>query len=592
MPTSTRLRPHPAHAVIRTDPRTDAELIDHFAQYADHSAFTTLVHRHGPLVYGVCRRALGPSPDADDAFQATFVVLVRKVGAMTWRANLGPWLYGVAVQITRKARFKRDRRFAVEKQVDAMPQPEIAPRNAPESDELSRAFDEELAALPDDMRRAVVLCELQGRSRQQAAKELRISEGTLSSRLARARKLLRDRLTKRGFALVIPGAVILPAKLTAGTLELANESVGVVPTAVIELAQEALKAMTISKLKLGAVLSVMAIGFTAFGLTAHGGDEPKPVAKADPQVKPAGANEPAELKKGRFELSISLRSTPQPVATINGKEEISREEFGEYLIRKYGAKEVEGFVSQKIVESEAKKKGVQVSDAELQEAMAREVRYFAHRNMDFHKSVLPQTGMTEETWRQNILHRQVILEKLGSMDVTVTDDDLKKAFAVKFGGRRHVQIAMWSKGVEAKAVQDHYERAKREPLVFEQLAVKVQCFGGPKDGDNRLAMYDDLPSEGDKEVRAAAYALKTPGQVSDLIQTDEGTVAVKLVEIIPAQTGKKFEDEKDALIKHVTYQKRMGQAGKRYFELSEQAKPVYHIQPDPKTYPQPVSAKK
>jgi RNA polymerase sigma factor (sigma-70 family) len=127
----------------RDDLRTDAELLNRFVSLHEHSAFASLVVRHGPLVYGVCRRALGATADADDAFQATFLVLAQKAGSVPWRGNLGPWLFGVAHRIARKARFKRDRRFAVEKQVDAMPHPETAPPDRTETDELSRAFDEE-----------------------------------------------------------------------------------------------------------------------------------------------------------------------------------------------------------------------------------------------------------------------------------------------------------------------------------------------------------------------------------------------------------------------------------------------------------------
>ena len=186
----TRSRTNAAvHAAARRDPRTDADLLARFLAHRDEPAFAALVQRHGPLVCGVCRRALGPTADADDAFQATFLVLVQKAGGIRWRANLGPWLFGVAHRIA--------------PQGPVQPRPPVrrgetggrhaAPgthsrRTRAESDELSRAFDEELAALPEEMRRAVVLCELQGRSRQQAAKQLRISEGTLSSRLARAQE--------------------------------------------------------------------------------------------------------------------------------------------------------------------------------------------------------------------------------------------------------------------------------------------------------------------------------------------------------------------------------------------------------------------
>ncbi len=573
MPVLTRSRSTLAVYAARGDPRSDSELIVQFGSGRDESAFSTLVLRHGSLVYGVCRRALGPTADADDCFQATFLVLVQKAATIPWRSNLGPWLFGVAHRIAQKARFKRDRRFAVEKQVDTMPHPETTPANAIDSDELSRTFDEELAALPEEMRRAVVLCELQRRTRTQAAKELRISEGTLSSRLARARKTLRDRLAKRGFALAIPMAVTVSAKLTAATVGLLNGSAGVVPAAVWTLAQEALKTMAISKLKLGAVLVVLALGFTGFGLSASAEDDKKPQVKADPQVKPAAAVEKAK---------------PGPVATINGQG-IGREEFGDYLIRKYGAKEIEAFVSQKIIEAEAKKRGVKVTEADLKEAMAREIRYFEHQDREFQKTVLLQTGKSEEAWQRDILLPQVMLEKLCDEKVAVTDQELTNAFAVKFGGRRHVQFVHWPKTVELKAARDLYERAKREPLLFDQLAVRVQQYGFADAGESILAMYDDIRDGADRVVRDAAYALKSAGDVSDLIETEDGVIAVKLVEIVPPQKGKKFEDEKASLLANETYRKKMGQAGKRYFELNERAKPIYHIQPESLSQPQPTA---
>ena len=99
-------------AIACDDPRTDADLLRRFVESGDPPAFAALVDRHGPLVLGVCRRALGAAADADDAFQATFLVLIRKADTMPWRATVGPWLYGVAHRISQKARFKRDRRFA------------------------------------------------------------------------------------------------------------------------------------------------------------------------------------------------------------------------------------------------------------------------------------------------------------------------------------------------------------------------------------------------------------------------------------------------------------------------------------------------
>src|SRR5262245_35292383 len=130
-------------------PRTDADLLADFLRHADERAFAELVRRHGPMVLGVCRRALGP--DADDAFQATFLVLVRRARHTAWRDALGPWLYGVAVRVARKARAARARRWASERQASPMtPEPTVP---AAEPDDLIDVLDQELAALPEAYRR-------------------------------------------------------------------------------------------------------------------------------------------------------------------------------------------------------------------------------------------------------------------------------------------------------------------------------------------------------------------------------------------------------------------------------------------------------
>lgn len=571
--TATRSRTARAvHTATRDDPRPDPELLSQFVTHHDAAAFAAVVHRHGPLVYGVCRRTLGATADADDAFQAAFLVLAQKAGAIPWRGGLGPWLFGVAHRIARKARFKRDRRFAVEKQVDAMPHPETTPPDPIESDELSRAFDEELAALPEDMRRAVVLCELQGRSRQQAAKELRVGEGTLSSRLARARKLLHDRLANRGFGLVIPAAVGVSAKLTAATVGLVNGSAGVVPAAVAALTQEAVKAMTISKLELGAVLAAVAVGVSGFGL-AVGGDDIKPPAKADPQVKQA------------------VIPTTGPVATIGGQD-VSRAEFAEHLIRKYGAREIELFVNQKIIEVEAKKRGVTVSDADVEAAYRLDSESVNVKPSEFAAAVLAKHGKTEAEWREDVIRPRLILEKLSQAAGSVTDDDLKRVFERKYGEKRRVQVVSWAHLTDAKAVREQYERVKKEPLAFQQLAVRVQ-MATPTPGDTTvLTLGRTGMGFGAVAVTDAAFALTKQEEVSDLIQADGGWYAVRLIEIVPAAKDKTFEDERAALVAEATKEKQQQGIPKLFAKMKEDAKPVYHIQPEPKTYPQPLPAKK
>jgi hypothetical protein len=131
-------------AAAPPDPRTDAGLLADFLRHADQQAFAELVRRHGPMVLGVCRRALGP--DADDAFQATFLVLVRRARHTAWRDALGPWLHGVAVRVARKARAARARRLTSERQASPVTPEPTAPAAGP--DDLGDLLDRELTALP------------------------------------------------------------------------------------------------------------------------------------------------------------------------------------------------------------------------------------------------------------------------------------------------------------------------------------------------------------------------------------------------------------------------------------------------------------
>ena len=186
----------------------DRALVSRFATHNDQAAFAELVRRHGPLVWAACLRVAGHRQDAEDAFQAVFLVLVRKCAAIRDLDLLGNWLYGVAVRVAMKARRSAARRRAREVQVHAMPDP---PSPAVEAaPDLAPVLDEELAALPAWYRDAVGLCDLRGVSREEAARLLGIPEGTLSSRLANGRKKLAARLASRGVALSVAA---IPAAL-------------------------------------------------------------------------------------------------------------------------------------------------------------------------------------------------------------------------------------------------------------------------------------------------------------------------------------------------------------------------------------------
>jgi RNA polymerase sigma factor (sigma-70 family) len=173
----------------------DAQLLHRFRTQRDESAFTTLVQRYGAMVWSLCVRRLGETPEAEDAFQATFLVLVRKAASLHGPQQLGPWLYGVAYRTALKLRGQRARRTAREE-----PMPEQIAEERPEQmwTELRPVLDEEINRLPTKYRLPVLLCYLQALSTEEAAQRLACVKGTVFSRLSRARDLLRRRLVRRG----------------------------------------------------------------------------------------------------------------------------------------------------------------------------------------------------------------------------------------------------------------------------------------------------------------------------------------------------------------------------------------------------------
>ncbi|MGC8640475.1 MAG: RNA polymerase sigma factor, partial [Isosphaeraceae bacterium] len=177
---------------------SDAQLLERYLTARDEAAFEALVNQHGPMVLGLCRRLLRDPRDVEDAFQATFLVLVRKAPRIRDRGLLANWLYGVAYRVAVRARGNLLRRRARETSLG-----EIDPPATPDSDypqEIPPALDQELNRLPARYRSPLVLCYLKGLTHDQAAKALGCPVGTVRSRLARGRELLRDRLTRRGCA--------------------------------------------------------------------------------------------------------------------------------------------------------------------------------------------------------------------------------------------------------------------------------------------------------------------------------------------------------------------------------------------------------
>jgi RNA polymerase sigma factor (sigma-70 family) len=272
---------HLRQMVLRGDAAdmTDDRLLEAFVSRRDAAAFESLVRRHGPMVLGVCRRLLRDPHDVDDAFQAAFLVLARKAASVSPRRMVGNWLYGVAHTTAVRLRAANARRRVRERQVADMPEPQAG--QADLQDDLHRLLDDELARLPDKYRVPVVLCDLEGRPRKDVARQLRIPEGTLSSRLTTARRMLAKQLTRRGLALsggALAAAVsheaasaciptyLLGAAVRAATLAAAGKAVaGVTSVQVAVLTEGVLKSMFLKNLKAVVVvlLVIAALGGAA-----------------------------------------------------------------------------------------------------------------------------------------------------------------------------------------------------------------------------------------------------------------------------------------------------------------------------------------
>src|SRR5262249_43115396 len=245
-----------------------------FVTRRDEAAFTALVRRHGPMVLGVCQRVLSHRQDAEDACQATFLVLARKATSPRWHDSVASWLYEVAYHLALKARAAAARRSAHEGR--ARPRPGADPLADVTLRELQSVLDEELARLPAQYRAPLILCCLEGAARDEAAQQLGWTLQTVKNRLERGRELLRARVARRGLALggVLAGVTLprgaaraLPAALVSSTgkaaalLAAGRPAAGVVPAEVAALAAGAGRALFPAKAKIAAafLLAVCAL---------------------------------------------------------------------------------------------------------------------------------------------------------------------------------------------------------------------------------------------------------------------------------------------------------------------------------------------
>jgi RNA polymerase sigma factor (sigma-70 family) len=311
---------------LTSDPLTagDGPLLDAFIA-GDQTAFAALVRRYAELVFATCRRTLRHHQDAEDAFQATFLVLARRAADVWPREALGSWLFGVAHRVALKARSVRTRRAA-----RTQPLEDVASAERPACDfDLAEAVHRVVFRLPEVYRAAVVACDLEGLSRKEAAERLGWSEGTLSGRLARARELLAGRFCRAGLTLPAGGLAAVfavsesaSARSIQTTIDLATGTAGTASAPVAALTEGVVRSMAFLKLKTmtAAVFAALAIGFGALAASGVGaGDgtgQPKQSQKQSAPVVPGvdkpPAKQPADPKEARaeaarWELDMALR---------------------------------------------------------------------------------------------------------------------------------------------------------------------------------------------------------------------------------------------------------------------------------------------
>jgi RNA polymerase sigma factor (sigma-70 family) len=295
---------------------SDGQLLQRFVKERDETAFEVLVWRHGPMVLALGQRVLGNVHDAEDVLQATFLTLVRKAGSIGDGESLSSWLYKVAYRIALRSQARAAKMVADDRLVEETPAPEAADESVWR--ELRPLLDAAIQRLPEKYRTAIVLCDLQGKTHREAAEQLGCAVGTISTRVTRARELLRKRLAHRGLALslgVLSAALsqrlasAMPATLTAAMVRAAARFVGegntsgIVSASVAELIEGANQAMLMTRFKIAALL-VLALGGVAVGVGVTARREPPPPSAEPPR---------AEAAKGKAD------KTPKDAVTVRGR---------------------------------------------------------------------------------------------------------------------------------------------------------------------------------------------------------------------------------------------------------------------------------
>jgi RNA polymerase sigma factor (sigma-70 family) len=578
---------------------TDNQLLQRFVSCRDETAFEVLVWRHGPMVLAVCRRILHNHQDAEDAFQATLLVLARKARSIGKGSSIGSWLYKVAYRVALRARAQALRRARHEQQAAELPPVSDAGGDDPGWRELGSVLDEELNRLPEKYRAAVVLCYLQGLTNEAAARLLRCPAGTIKTRLARARELLGSRLTQRGLGLGAgmltldagTAARALPAALLNSTVRMGMQTAtgqgivaGAVPAPVANLTEGVLQAMTLGKMKLLATVVVTALTVAGAGVLSYRSlaAEPGPAAGGD------AARRREQIKRQIAALQEELHQVEQdaaweksaaegksaPVAILFGDVSVTREQLADYLLARLNDDRLKAFINQCIVEHACRQKGIVVTDAELEAAWKDDMAKLHASSKDFDE-ILGRYHKTPYEWKQDVLRPRLLMTKLCRQTVRVTEEDLRQAFAAHHGEKVECQVIRWPCEQKDQAWRE-YEFILTGAYPFEQAAAR-QADPALAATKGRLEPFG-RHSASNENIEKAAFNLRE-GEISRPLETPEGLVLIKCLRRIPPDASQDFEKVREDLRQEVLEARIQKEIQKTFEVFKAEARPQILWQP-------------
>jgi RNA polymerase sigma factor (sigma-70 family) len=471
---------HHVERVRDADSRSDEELLDGFVARRDEAAFEALVRRHGPMVLGVCRRLLRHPQDAEDAFQAAFLVLVNKAGSIAHKELVANWLYGVAYRTASRARVAAGRRRARERQVSDMP----GEQEAPAADDVLEMLDQELSRLPEKYRTPVVLCDLQSEPRAEVARRLACPLGTVSSRLSRGREMLRERLARRGVALSVPAlAAVLadgadaavPAALVAHTVEagiLYAAGAGAVAAPVAALTEGVLKTMFLTRLKI-ATSVVLVLTVAVAGTGAGAGLFLRPSAAAE---KSAVLNEDRPKAAAEKEPSV---------------EELRKALLDPGLLR-------QDRVQKELKLSEKQLDGLKKIDEETQKKFKGDLDKLREEARDLDRLFQVQQKLQRVRWKIHLAESARLLKELPDM---LKDDQLQ----------RLKELSLQNRGVEAfrlpdvvKALRLTAEQRKKAAAIADKAIREINKPTHPSPGGGGYIALDEKAVRAHERIMDAA----------------------------------------------------------------------------------------